>query len=271
MDTIERNREICQARRNGETFTTVASRFCLSRQRAHQIVLAEGKQPLIRARNYKGGIDRQPKQYPCNHCGALFIKSGGHQKRCDGCRLLCYPSGVLRVVPQSKVCIACGVIFESKQARRKTCSPRCWHILFQPYVPRRPQPEREAKCPTCGCTFYTTGFKRKYCKYDHRPSHHAPTPRPMAKSEVVFSKHYPDLIYLNQGSRLFKLNGCSYTPDFKDPKSSIYYEVAGTRQAYHANKHKYVEFRALYPGLTLKIVRRDGTEIELERRTRWTQ
>ena len=265
MDTLERDKEICQARNSGETFTAIAHRFGLSRQRAHQIFVAADREPRIRARGYKQGVDRQPKHYSCTRCGALFIKSGGRQKRCDGCRLLCHPSGALRVVPQSKCCAACGTVFVSKQARRKTCSSSCWHFLYRPYLPRAPRPPCESTCLACGRTFYiTTGFRHKHCSPEHRPSYHAPMPRAMAKSEVIFSEKHPTLIRLNPNCRLFKLAGYSYTPDFRNAEGTVFYEVIGTRQAFHANKHKYIAFRSAYPSLTLKIVKPDGTNIKLK-------
>ncbi len=66
------------------------------------------------------------------------------------------------------------------------------------------------------------------------------------------------------GVCLFTLHGYSYTPDFYDEANKIYYEVSGTRQAFHANKHKYLDFLKTHPELTLKIVKPDGTEIPLE-------
>lgn len=62
----------------------------------------------------------------------------------------------------------------------------------------------------------------------------------------------------------FVLNGTTYRPDFYDKKHKIFYEVSGTRKAYHSGKKKYQMFRTLYPNLTLKIVKPDGTPIPVE-------
>jgi hypothetical protein len=89
----------------------------------------------------------------------------------------------------------------------------------------------------------------------------------MTPSEWVFHRIMQDrgesLIPICQNIRLFQMNGYSYTPDFRNTAGTIFYEVAGTRQALHANKHKYVEFGLYYPDLRLVIVKPDGTEILL--------
>lgn len=88
----------------------------------------------------------------------------------------------------------------------------------------------------------------------------------MTAAEYAFFRIMQDkgihLIFLEPSSRHFKFNGTCYTPDFKTKNDRTYYEVCGTRQAYHANKHKYAMFRATYPTLTLKIVRPDGEELQ---------
>lgn len=177
-----------------------------------------------------------------------------------------------RIVPQSKLCDACGSVFVSKQARRKTCSYHCWLSIH----PRKPRQARQQgtkyykkTCPGCASTFTTINYRRKYCVLEHRISYKKQTAKTMTPREAIFSMHRPDLIYLNQSSRLFKLNGYCYTPDFRNTEGTVFYEVVGTRQAYHANKHKYDEFRSLYPSLRLIIVRPNGAEIDFSLKPRW--
>ena len=62
----------------------------------------------------------------------------------------------------------------------------------------------------------------------------------------------------------FNLNGTNYTPDFYDAKRNVFIEVSGTRQAYHANKHKYKMFRKYFPKLNFEIRKSDGSILEGE-------
>lgn len=56
----------------------------------------------------------------------------------------------------------------------------------------------------------------------------------------------------------FRFDGIKYRPDFYDKKRNVYIEVAGTRQAYNANKAKYILFRKSFPDLTLEIRKPSG-------------
>lgn len=51
----------------------------------------------------------------------------------------------------------------------------------------------------------------------------------------------------------FRLPNGNYAPDFYDKDRNVFIEVAGTRQAYHANKYKYDEFKNMFPKLILEI------------------
>lgn len=64
------------------------------------------------------------------------------------------------------------------------------------------------------------------------------------------------------GGMAFIRNGfrTTYRPDFYCFECGIYFEVAGTRQAFCANIAKIRDFQAAYPNLSLKIVNPDGTE-----------
>ena len=59
---------------------------------------------------------------------------------------------------------------------------------------------------------------------------------------------------------VFSLGIKSYRPDFYDGERNVFIEVAGTKQAYHANKEKYAQFRRLFPKLILEI-RLDSGEL----------
>ena len=63
---------------------------------------------------------------------------------------------------------------------------------------------------------------------------------------------------------LFHLNSEKYSPDFYDSERNVWIEVAGTRQAYHENKHKYALLRELYPKLNFEIRKPSGELLDEE-------
>ena len=70
---------------------------------------------------------------------------------------------------------------------------------------------------------------------------------------------------------LFRFSGGHYTPDFYDAERNVFIEVAGTRQAYHANKEKYALFRKTFPLIKFEIRQSDGSLLdETEGRLQWT-
>lgn len=87
----------------------------------------------------------------------------------------------------------------------------------------------------------------------------------MTGAEYAFFRIMQDqghqLIFVGVNGTRFKV-GATYRPDFMSSDRKLYYEVCGTRQAYHANKEKYALFRQTYPDLSLKIVKPDGQEIQ---------
>lgn len=87
----------------------------------------------------------------------------------------------------------------------------------------------------------------------------------LTPAEYAFSRIMADrgvqLQFIGRNGTRFSLNTSTYRPDFFDPRQGIYYEVSGSRQAFHANKEKYAKFRKMYPDLPLMIVKPDGTEI----------
>lgn len=54
-----------------------------------------------------------------------------------------------------------------------------------------------------------------------------------------------------------------YEPDFYDCDRNVFIEVAGTRQAFEANREKYHEFIKAFPQLNFEIRRTDGSLINL--------
>lgn len=56
----------------------------------------------------------------------------------------------------------------------------------------------------------------------------------------------------------FKLKNTTYRTDFYCLEDNTYYEVVGSRQAFHSNKNKINEFIELYPDLNFKVVIPNG-------------
>lgn len=58
---------------------------------------------------------------------------------------------------------------------------------------------------------------------------------------------------------VFHVNGIQYRPDFYIPAETIFYEVVGSRQAFHQNRQKIDAVRKAYPFIKIEIVNPDGT------------
>jgi len=58
---------------------------------------------------------------------------------------------------------------------------------------------------------------------------------------------------------VFHVNGIQYRPDFYIPSEMIFYEVVGSRQAFHQNRQKIDYVRQAYPFVKIEIVNPDGT------------
>lgn len=90
-------------------------------------------------------------------------------------------------------------------------------------------------------------------------------------SEINFIKNY--FVHNNWVSHpcCFKLNNVSYTPDFYDGVNNCFIEVAGTRQAYHANKEKYVLMKSIFPLINFEVRQSNGNLIDLndDKRISW--
>ncbi len=92
---------------------------------------------------------------------------------------------------------------------------------------------------------------------------------PIVGRELEFADNYfthSDWLYQ---PATFKFSGVYYTPDFYDSMRNVFIEVAGSRQAYHANKHKYSLFRKSFPKLLFEIRKPSGTLIDDLGRINW--
>lgn len=125
----------------------------------------------------------------------------------------------------------------------------------------------EDKCIKCsGSPVYIK--KRKLCKscyvkwYYSNSSRHK-TAMIYHNSEVEFIKNFFDHKNWIYQPVHFRLNGDSYNPDFYDGERNIFIEVAGTRQAFDANKEKYRQFIAVYPKINFEIRYSDGCLLDM--------
>jgi len=77
--------------------------------------------------------------------------------------------------------------------------------------------------------------------------------------EIKFIKNYfAHTNYIHQPAT-FRLNDTIYSPDFYDSVRNVFIEVAGTRQAYHRNKHKYKLMREIFPLINFEVRKTDGS------------
>ena len=61
----------------------------------------------------------------------------------------------------------------------------------------------------------------------------------------------------------------NYSPDFYDGETNTFIEVVGSRQAYHANKEMYVQFREKFPEIRFEIRKVGGDVVDENDRMDW--
>ena len=76
--------------------------------------------------------------------------------------------------------------------------------------------------------------------------------------ELEFVKNYFTHNDWIQSPATFRIYEFKYSPDFYDARRNVFIEVAGSRQAFHANKGKYELFTKLYPKIMLEVRTIDG-------------
>jgi len=87
--------------------------------------------------------------------------------------------------------------------------------------------------------------------------------------EMQFIKSYfthQDWIY---EPATFRVNDLKYTPDFYDMVRNMFIEVAGTRQAFHANKHKYGIIKECFPLIGFEIRLPNGNLLSTDENGRY--
>jgi hypothetical protein len=83
--------------------------------------------------------------------------------------------------------------------------------------------------------------------------------QPRFEAESVFIQNYGESKNLIYEANTFHFpNHMSYTPDFYDRETDVYYEIVGTTQAYQKNEHKYNLFKVIFPQIKLNFVKPNG-------------
>lgn len=136
----------------------------------------------------------------------------------------------------SRICVTCGGSYDPRAANQRYCAPRCW-----PSTPYKVGSQRGLSQ-----TFKIDGMTCAEFAY-----------------QVLMERRGMKVTYIGRNGTRFHLSRSPYRPDFHLRGTKTYIEVGGERRAFHANKHKYAEFRERYPDLTLLIVKPDGSPMEV--------
>ena len=74
------------------------------------------------------------------------------------------------------------------------------------------------------------------------------------RAEIEFAKGYTSSQNLIYQPALFRFNGTSYQPDFYDREMDLFFEIVGSRQAFHQSESKIEQFKLNYPHIKLEII-----------------
>jgi hypothetical protein len=102
-----------------------------------------------------------------------------------------------------------------------------------------------------------------YIKFDHTFCDRVESQKNDSREIVFIKKFFSHHNWVHEPAK-FKIDDTSYTPDFYDGERDVWIEVAGTRQAFEANKDKYLKFREAYPKLNFEVRRYDGVLLDLD-------
>lgn len=127
---------------------------------------------------------------------------------------------------------------------------------------KRPvQNKKRRICYRCYSRLRAKGVLDNLATFQNTPVYHI--------AETDFIKNYFTHVNWIYQPATFRLNDVSYTPDFYDGESNVFIEVAGTKQAYNANKYKYRSFRETFPLLTLEIRTSNGELLQKDKNGRF--
>ena len=115
-------------------------------------------------------------------------------------------------------------------------------------------------CRKCYGKYYNQGRKDKIITEEKAVLH---------EREIEFIKNYFKHTNWVYSPATFRLPLGRYSPDFYDGETNTFIEVAGSRQAYHANKEIYKQFREKYPKICFEIRKVTGDIVEETGRMDW--
>ena len=111
--------------------------------------------------------------------------------------------------------------------------------------------------------------KRELCLSCYQKTYHKRTSIPKLDREFDFVKNFFNHKNWIRHPVMFRLEGTIYTPDFYDSERNVFIEVAGTRQAYQANKSKYMMMEKLYPKIIFEVRQVSGKIIDINNPIDW--
>lgn len=213
----------------------------------------------------------------CAECGGIFRRTHWRNKACLLCRTL--RRSYYKPKPRNeKRCKDCGGTFIQRRSDQKRCAA-CKYIESKKQSATKRRKIRaqivaalkSRHCQQCGRLFIPESSRKhmqcEKCKVGQKKGQplsfrvYGMLPAEYAFYSIMQQRRLT-LKYVGRNGDWFPLpGGTHYRPDFRNLEGTVFYEVAGTRQAYYANKSKYLEFREAYPSLCLVVVRPDGTEI----------
>ena len=136
-------------------------------------------------------------------------------------------------------------------------------IKSQPCIKCKEKPvfiQKRGLCQTC-----YGAERKKVGSFINPDTHNYCKPSDIShnnKRELEFVKNYFKHSNWIHSPAIFHLDGENYSPDFYDGEKNLFIEVSGTRQAYHANKEKYILMRKLFPKINFEIRKVDGTILD---------
>ena len=130
---------------------------------------------------------------------------------------------------------------------------------------------RKPKCSKCGKGIVKArGLCAKcYTKARRDSAGTARVGKSAVTREVEFIKNYFTHTNWVHHPGIFRMGGQCYAPDFYDSERNVFIEVAGTKQAYHANKVKYDMMNKYFPGIPFEVRQSTGALIESGETIHW--
>lgn len=159
----------------------------------------------------------------------------------------------IRRFGESYPCAKCGALFVLRGPRGKFCQ-ECRANRKKDGLGVR------LECERCG-THYRLGYAGVVYENNKRSAPFLVEGMWTAEFafKVIMERQGILLNYNGRNGATFELDDSFIRPDFHLPGTCTYYEVCSTNAIYMKSKRKYARFRKRYAGITLIVVRPDGT------------